>query len=87
MLSEDCEALSPWGVGRSFSLSTILLPIALVILSLGLPHVVGNGSGRPAWMVISAVCCFMIGVMVAIGSEAAWFTPAPYAIVSEVGRA
>jgi sugar phosphate permease len=68
-LSEDCEALSPWGVGRAFSLSTILL---LEILSLGLPQVVGDGSGWPAWMVISAVCCLMIGVMVAIGSRAPW---------------
>jgi MFS family permease len=76
LLSEDCEALSPWGVGRAFSLSTILLLIALVILSLGLPHVVGDGSGWPAWMVISAICCFMIGVMVAVGSKAAWFRPA-----------
>jgi hypothetical protein len=27
-------------------------------------------------MAISAICCFMIGVMVALGSKAAWFRPA-----------
>jgi hypothetical protein len=49
--------------------------VATVFLSLGLPHVVGNGSGWPTWMVISGVCCVLIGTSIAVGGVGPWLSP------------
>src|SRR5262249_45339066 len=70
LISENAEAISPFGVGRAFSLQMPLGLAATLFLNLGLPHVVGNGSGWPTWMVISAICCLLIGSSIAIvGSQ------------------
>ena len=75
LISENAEAISPFGVGRAFSLQMPLGLVATVFLNLGLPHVVGNGSGWPTWMVISGVCCLLIGTSIAIGGVGTWLSP------------
>jgi MFS transporter, ACS family, D-galactonate transporter len=74
LVSENAEAISPFGVSRAFSLQMPLGLAATLFLNLGLPHVVGNGSGWPAWMVISAVCCILIGSSIAIGGVGPWLS-------------
>jgi len=75
LISENAEAISPFGVGRAFSLQMPLGLAATLFLNLGLPHVVGNGSGWPTWMVISAICCLLIGSSIAIGGVGPWLSP------------
>lgn len=74
LVSENAEAISPFGVGRAFSLQMPLGLAATLFLNLGLPHVVGNGSGWPTWMIISAVCCLLIGSSIAIGGVGPWLS-------------
>jgi MFS family permease len=75
LISENAEAISPFGVGRAFSLQMPLGLVATIFLNLGLPHVVGNGSGWPTWMVISGVCCVLIGTSIAVGGVGPWLSP------------
>ncbi len=75
LVSENAEAISPFGVARAFSLQMPLGLVATVFLNLGLPHVVGNGSGWPTWMIISGACCVLIGTSIAVGGVGPWLSP------------
>ncbi|OLT00317.1 hypothetical protein BJF90_36230 [Pseudonocardia sp. CNS-004] len=47
-----------------------------MVLNLGLPQVVGDGSGWPMWMVAAGVSCCLITVCLAVGGVGPWIPPA-----------
>ncbi len=76
MLSENAEAVSPFGVARAFSIQSVAALVSAVVLNLGLPQVVGDGSGWPMWMVAAGVSCCLITVCLAVGGVGPWIPPA-----------
>ena len=78
LVSENAEAISPFGVGRAFSQWMILSLAQTLFVNLWLPHVVGDGSGWPTWMVIAGISSILVAVCIAVGAVSPWL-PLPRA--------
>ena len=64
LVSENAEAISPFGVARAFGIAGVLSVGSGLVFNLALPRVV-EAWGWPAWIQISALCCFVIVALVA----------------------
>lgn len=71
MISENAEAISPFGVARAFGIAGILSVFSGVILSLGLPFVVKIW-GWSTWILITGFSCFLIAICVSFGRGPWW---------------
>lgn len=65
-VSENAEAISPFGVARAFGITGVLGVGSGLVFNLALPRVVETW-GWPAWIQVCALCCFVIVALVACG--------------------
>ena len=73
LISENAEAISPFGVARAFGIAGILNVFSGVLLNFGLPFVVKSW-GWPTWMFISGICCLLIATCAGFG-RGPWWIP------------
>lgn len=71
LYSETAEAISPHGVARAFGMTATLVPIAGLVLNLGLPRIVAS-FGWPVWMMIAGTCCLGVATLVGFGAGPWW---------------